>query len=513
MKKLPIGIQTFEKIIEEDCCYVDKTAIAKRLIDSGSYYFLSRPRRFGKSLFLDTLAEIFKGSKELFEGLAIYDSWDWETKYPVIKISFDKGDFRTTEGITTALERSLQMNAECLNIPLDQKFLDYTAFAEFIKKVHDHFQQTVVILIDEYDKPILDNITREEEATNARNLLKVFYSAIKGSDQYLRFVFLTGVSKFSKMNLFSGLNNLQDITIDSNYATITGYTHEDLQEVFGEHLAGVNLEMVRKWYNGYNYFGEPIYNPFDILLFLANDRKFKNYWWETGNPSFLIEKLKEKPYSIPNLETIEVESETLNAFDVEQIDLIALLWQTGYLTFDKEIIDDLTYNVTYTMKVPNLEIQMSLNALFMDYLTAIGEEKASLRSSFSKALRSFDAVKVESILKSLFAAIPSDNYRRNDIAKFEGYYSSVIFTFFTSIGFDVLIEDSTNKGRIDLTIVLPTAIVLVECKVDSSESAIQQIHDRKYYEKYRSSEKPIYLMGINFSSKERNVAVFEWEKM
>ena len=252
LKKLPIGIQTFSKIIEENCYYVDKTEIALRLIERSGYYFLSRPRRFGKSLFLDTLSEIFLGSKELFKGLYIYDKYDFKP-HPVIRISFGSGDFADVETINRKISLNLENNQEELEIECEKQSND-DCFVELIKKSYKKYQAKVVILIDEYDKPILDNITNKEMATKARSILRNFYGVIKDSDRYIRFVFITGVSKFSKLNLFSGLNNLEDITVNPEYAEICGYTHRDLEEVFGERLKGVDLELVKRWYNGYNYF-------------------------------------------------------------------------------------------------------------------------------------------------------------------------------------------------------------------------------------------------------------------
>ncbi len=513
-KKLPIGIQTFEKIIDGNYCYVDKTGIANTLIENGSYYFLSRPRRFGKSLFLDTLAEIFEGNKELFEGLAIYDKWDWDTKYPVIRISFGSGDFGTADSIKKQIYGIIERSCIEFDIPTDevdkQRGIGDT-FYNLIAALYSKFKYKVVILIDEYDKPILDNITNREQATSARDILKNFYSAIKDCDRYIRFVFITGVSKFSKMNLFSGLNNLEDITINEEYGTITGYTHNDLQAVFGEHLKGVDLEKVKRWYNGYNYFSEPIYNPFDILLFISNKCEFNNYWWESGNPGFLIEKLKEQKYYIPDLEEITVSRETLNAFDVDNIDLVALLWQTGYLTFDKKI--EFAGGMQYKMRIPNFEIQASLNSLFADYLTNIKAEKSKKQLSLYQNILDNDFNSFKETLTSLFASIPYNNYANNIIANYEGYYSSVVFTFLASLGFDIISEDTTSKERIDLTLKTENSIVIIEFKVDSKEKPIEQIKIKKYYDKYLNENKDIYLVGVNFCSEEKNISDFLWEKM
>lgn len=518
MKKLPIGKQTFRDIHGpgKDYVYIDKTKHAWEMIEAGSdYYFLSRPRRFGKSLFLDTLSEIFKGNKELFKGLYIYDKWDWKEQFPVIRIDFTGGSFSTQELINEMLRVKLKSNIKHLGLDKESCFHQEPGIflQNVIEQTASKFKQKVVVLIDEYDKPILDNIGKEDKtvALQAREILRSFYSAIKACDQYLRFVFITGVSKFSKLNLFSGLNNIQDITIDRNYATITGYTQKDVELHFKEYLVDVNLEAVKNWYNGYNYFGEAIYNPFDILLFLSNDSEFSNYWWETGNPSFLVEKLKEGNYFLPELENIVVGKETLNAFDVEHIDLTALLWQTGYLTFDKKISEG---NVTfYKMKVPNLEIQSSLNVLFFEYLTCLNGERVRRHLNLNKAFRhaDFDGVKKE--LVALFASIPYENYVNNNIADFEGYYASVLFAFLSSIGYEVKTEESTNRRRVDMSLIGDENIFIFEFKVDMpAESALHQIETKKYYEKYLAANKTIYLIGIHFCSKEKNITGLEWKE-
>jgi hypothetical protein len=514
-KKLPIGIQTFRDIRNpsDNYVYIDKTATALELIQSGRYYFLSRPRRFGKSLFLDTLSEIFKGSKHLFEGLEIYDKWDWADTSPVIRISFAVGDFSSLDGINFRIKSILDEN--CNNLGIPQPAADMVQAGDYFKKVirtvSEKYSVKVVILIDEYDKPILDNIHLDDKtpATDARSVLREFYSAIKDSDEFIRFVFITGVSKFSKLNLFSGLNNLNDITIDPDYATITGYTHADIQEQFTDYLGGVNLEKVKSWYNGYNYFGEPIYNPFDILLFFSKKASFSNYWWETGNPSFLIEILKKKKHYLPELENIVVSSGTLSSFDVESIDIVALLWQTGYLTFDKEI-EEAGFK-SYKMKVPNVEVMQSLNTLFIDYLTGLDARLTSKQLECVRAVISADMQRLEQSIRSLFASIAHQNYSNNPVAEYEGYYASVMFTFLSSLGFHAVAEETTNLGRIDLALKAENGVFLFEFKVDAKEeAALMQIKEKKYHEKHLGS-KPVYLIGMHFCSTERNISAFDWE--
>ena len=507
MKKLPIGIQTFRNLIEEGYVYVDKTPFALKLIESGGkYYFLSRPRRFGKSLFLTTLKEIFEGNRDLFKGLYIYERYDFKP-HPVIRISFGSGDYSEIEAIKRTIFYILDENMENLSVQCKNRDDYKICFSELIKKVYLKYKEKVVILIDEYDKPILDNILNKDRAREARDILKNFYSVIKDMDEFIRFVFITGVSKFSKLNLFSGLNNLEDITVDTEYADICGYTQKDLETVFSDHLKGANMKLVRRWYNGYNYFGEKLYNPFDILLFISKKFEFRNYWWSTGSPSFLIDKLREENFYIPALEGARISEEELDAFDMDRIGLLTLFWQTGYLTF-KERYTSSTGRIRYTLTIPNLEVQYALNELFIDYLTGHYNRKLENEDNLIKALIEGDFEYLIESLRSIFASIPYQSYANNIISKYEGYYSSVVYAYLCALGYEVIPEDNTNRGRIDLTLKLPDKVVIIEFKVDSNEDPIEQIENKRYYEKYISINKTIYLLGIKFDSKERNI--LEW---
>ncbi|MCP4350803.1 MAG: AAA family ATPase, partial [Desulfobacterales bacterium] len=294
MKKLPIGISTLSEIIKGDYVYIDKTQQALELIESYKYVFLARPRRFGKSLFLDTLAEIFSGNKELFNDLYIHDKYAFEA-YPIIRISFS-GDLRSPEGLRKTLMASLRQNRKRLGIECHDDTNFAVCFKELIENVRNTYQQGVVILIDEYDKAILDNLDQLDVALENREIIKSFYSVMKDCDRYIRFVFLTGVSKFTKTSIFSGLNNLIDISIKPRFARICGYSATDLQQNFPELLRRVDYDKVRDWYNGYNFMGKKVFNPYDILLFIDNDYQFKSYWFETGTPSFLVKKIKENRY-------------------------------------------------------------------------------------------------------------------------------------------------------------------------------------------------------------------------
>ncbi|HID03464.1 MAG TPA: hypothetical protein EYP18_09700, partial [Desulfobacterales bacterium] len=460
---------------------------------------------------VSTLHELFRGERELFKGLYIEDKWNWDTKHPVIKISFGSGDFSTETGFSIRFNRILQDNSEEYGIDCSSGSNDAgDRFHYLVTRLYKKYGQKVVILIDEYDKPILDHITDRELARRNRDKLKSFYSTIKDMDEYIRFVLITGVSKFSRLDLFSGLNNLNDITIDPAFATLCGYTHEEVKSAFREHLKGVDLDKLKEWYNGYNYFGEPVYNPFDILLFLDKGKEYRPYWWSTGNPGFLIDLLKEQPRYLPDLENCMVDDLVLDAFDVDYIDIAALLWQTGYLTFKEKYqgID----GIEYRLCLPNKEIQISLNRLFIQYLTGLKAELRHGKRQVIHALLNADMDGFHNALRALFASIPYRNYANSIIQHYEGYYASVVYAYLASLGLKIIPEDVTNKGQVDMTVFAGDRVYVIEFKVDGPGSALLQIKGKGYHEKHLASGQIVYLVGIEFSSEEKNIVNFEWEK-
>ena len=517
MKKLPIGIQTFRVIREGNYCYVDKTPLIARLVDEGRYYFLSRPRRFGKSLLVDTLAEAFAGTQELFTDLYLEHNWDWEEKSPVIRLDFGVGVLQSRAELDRSILEQLSAHAEKYAVVLKEYVDIHLLFAALINALCEKMG-SVAILIDEYDKPILDNISVPVVARELREGLKNIYSVIKSQDACLRFVLLTGVSKFSKVSLFSGLNNLEDITLDQRYATLCGYTEVDLDEVFGEHLMDVDRTELRRWYNGYNFLGEPLYNPFDILLFLRN-REFRNYWFESGTPTFLVELLKERRFYLPEMEALEAGEELLGSFDVDCIEPETLLFQTGYVTILERRRLGVLYK--YSLGFPNLEVKMSMTRALLNAYTPDQQGKERLQNRLFMALEKNDIDAIEGIFHAFFASIPHDWYRKNEIAGYEGYYASVVYCYFAALGLDVRPEDATNKGRIDMSVRFAGRFYIFEFKVNEiggPGSAMAQLKARKYHEKFlepgKSDAVPeIYLIAVEFSRKERNVTHFAWEKL
>ena len=509
LKKLPVGIQTFAKIREDDYLYVDKTGIIGDLIEKGSYYFLTRPRRFGKSLLVSTMQALFEGREELFSGLAIHDHWDWEINYPVIKISFG-GVARNLADMQQDVVNILEENQRRLDISCPRPDDIGGCLKFMIMEAEAKYGQKVVVLVDEYDKLIVDNLDQPEVAKEGREVLRDLYTTIKDSDEYIKFAFLTGVSKFSKVSVFSGLNNLEDISLGSDYATLCGYTQNDLETVFTDHLAGADMERVREWYNGYNFLGEAVYNPLDILLFIKNGLIFKSYWFATGTPTFLIKLIQQSNFFTPKLNDLRISDILIDSYDIENLELEPILFQTGYLSIKS--VEDVGFGQEYKLGFPNKEVAISFNDVIISYLTN-ESNVLPFKKSLLACLKEADFKTLEKLLRALFASIPYNNYVNNTISSYEGYYASVICAYFTSLGLNLTPEDVTNKGRIDLTIKLNEYIYIIEFKVDGEGQALAQVKAKGYHEKFLGSGKTIYLVGIDFNADEKNLADFAWERV
>ncbi len=508
-RRLPIGIQTFRKIREENCYYVDKTPHIRRLMDEGTHYFLSRPRRFGKSLFLDTLKELFEGNEALFEGLHIHGHWDWSVRYPVVRLSFGSGNFKEDDYLQanvmeqlTAIEKRSGVVAEAVTAP--------GRFASLIEALHERAGQPVAVLVDEYDKPILDALEVPEVARANRDFLRGLYATIKDSDAHIKFTFLTGVSKFSKVSLFSGLNNLTDITIDPQYSAVCGYTEEDLDTVFAPELPGLDRDEIRNWYNGYSWRGdEKVYNPFDILL-LFRRHSFEAYWFETGTPTFLIETLLSRGVGALALDNMLGSDDLLSAFDVDHIATEALLFQTGYLTIHQT--EPRGGDMYYRLSYPNREVRQSLNKSLLNHLTGDPSQRTEHRARLYDLLLINDFASLESLFKAFFASIPYQWHTNNEIANYEGYYASVFYSYFASVGFDIVVEDSGSDGRLDMAVRFNDNVYLFEFKVvelASEGAAMAQLQEKGYADKYRSLDQPIHLIAVEFSKDTRNITAFE----
>ena len=479
-RRLPLGIQNLREIREEGCYYVDKTPWIGQLVDRGKYYFLSRPRRFGKSLLLDTIKELFEGNEALFRELAIHDRWDWSASAPVVRLDFAGGSYGSPED----LDARLRVQFDRLESAHGLESRYETAperFGHLIWSLHERTGRRVVVLVDEYDKPILDTLQTPEVAVAHRQALRGLYGVIKASDAHVRFAMLTGVSKFTKVSLFSELNNLTDITLDARYGAICGYAEEDLDAVFAPELAGLDRERVRDWYNGYSWGGpERVYNPYGLLR-LFDSRKFTGHWFETGTPKFLVETLIGRGVSSVSLDgTLSTES-LLSVFDVEAIGTEALLFQTGYLTIAGE--EDRARGTTYRLGYPNREVRQGLNEHLLAGLVRNPERQRANADRLEALLENHDCAGLKELFRAFFASIPYEWYTRNDIARYEGYYASVFYSYFAALGYEVTVEDSSNQGRLDLAVRAGGRVYLFEFKVREQSppgSALAQLQDRDY---------------------------------
>lgn len=491
-------MQTFEKLISGDYLYVDKTRdIYNLLAGGGQYYFISRPRRFGKSLLISTLKELFSGNRELFKGLWIHDKIQWQ-KYPVIHMSFLGLKYNNPEELNRTLEFLIDQNAQTYGIQLKQQGFDQR-FNELIRELAR--EAPVVILIDEYDKPIIDNIENREIAKQNRDILRTFYETVKGSDEFLKFCFITGVSKFSKVSVFSGLNNLNDITMDARYATMLGYTEDELLRYFPVNGPDSPLaDRIKRWYNGYSWDGVNfVYNPLSILLYFEK-KAFKNYWFSTGTPSFLVKAITEKDIPAIEFERTEVDDTTFESFDIGAIEVTSLLFQTGYLTIkEKNEYDEETL---YTLSYPNREVRESfLKHLLKGFTETRPSENLKTLKSVKEALKEGDLDGLFKTIQTLFSSISYNMF----VAHREGYYQTVIYLVLRLAGITIQTEKETNIGRIDAVAETGEHIYILEFKIGSSEEALAQIKEKKYYQPFLASGKGITMVGIGIDTGERNL--------
>jgi hypothetical protein len=504
MRKYPIGLQNFRKIREEGFLYIDKTEIIHQLITSGNYYFLSRPRRFGKSLLLSTIKEIFSGSKELFQGLWIENNWNWEQKHPIIQLSINQINYQA-KGLYKALNDELAIIAHELNIQIVAPELK-DRFRELIQKAAQQYGR-VVILIDEYDKPIIDNLEHTTSAEEHRAVMKNMYSILKDADPYIRLLLLTGVSRFSKVSIFSDLNNLNDITLHPWYATLTGVTQQELELNFDVELNDIKktqpdvLAELKNWYNGYswNNGADKVYNPFSLLKFMEH-RQFNNFWFETGTPTFLVQQLKKhKAY---DFEQIQAGAEELNSFYIEHIHPTTLLFQTGYLSIKGYDPTGRVYELGY----PNLEVKASLlDYLLSAYRYSLPANSTPLAAQIFRAFQSNDIDTVVHTLNTLMASIPYDLWKNAS----EFYYHTIVHLTLTLVGTYIQSEVHTAKGRCDAIVQTGTHIYALEFKLDKPvDEAIQQIKEKDYLGPYTADKREKVAIGISFSSENRKVEDF-----
>ena len=517
--KLPIGIQDFEKIRTGGYLYIDKTEHVYRLVSEGSYYFLSRPRRFGKSLLLSTIKALFLGKRELFKGLAIdqKEDWDWAV-HPVLHLDLNTNKYDKAE----VLERKLEKAIIDWETAYDCSLPDYPLsmrFENVIKAAYEKTGQRVVILVDEYDKPMLQAIGNKELQDEYRGTLKGFYGALKSMDGCIKFAMLTGVTKFGKVSVFSDLNNLEDISLLRQYYDICGISDEELLSYFDteiDHLAEENdmtreecIARLRRMYDGYHFHqkAKGMYNPFSVLNTFKN-REFGSYWFETGTPTYLVELLRRHHYNLEDMSKSEVTADVLNSIDAESTNPIPVIYQSGYLTI-KGYKSEFG---KYILGFPNEEVEEG----FIKYLAPFYLDNREQRSVFDIE-KFFDDVETGNIeqflsrLKSLFASAPYDSVKGDK----ENHFQNMMWVVFKMMGFYSHTEYHTSDGRIDLLVETPQYRYIMEFKLDgTAEEALQQIKDKNYQLQFfgdslatreSQGESKTFIIGVNFSKETRTI--------
>ena len=507
-RKYPIGIQSFENIRKEGYLYVDKTALIYQLVQTGKYYFLSRPRRFGKSLLLSTLQAYYEGKKELFEGLAMASlEKDWKT-YPVLLLDLNARRYEDVHSLVAILNQHLE-SWEAVYGDEKKDRAPEERFAYLIEKICRETGQKVVVLIDEYDKPMLQAIHNKELQSSYRNILKAFYGVLKSKDAYLQFALLTGVTKFSKVSVFSDLNNIEDITLIRDFAGLCGISEEELYATLSTDIqelaeaVGMSYEdtcrRLKEQYDGYHFAERTsgMYNPFSLLNVLKS-KQFRNYWFETGTPTYLVELLKENHYPLEHLTYEQATADTLTGIDTVDSSPIPVLYQSGYLTikdYDPEF-------ETYTLGFPNKEVEEGFTRFLLPYYAHIRSGSSAFHIvNFVKEVRSGNIDGFMKRLQSFFSDTPYELVRDLEL-----HYQNVLFIIFRLVGFYTQAEYHTSEGRVDLVIRTDQFIYVMEFKLDgTAEEALQQIEEKQYALPFVSDSRRLFKVGVNFSNATRNI--------
>jgi hypothetical protein len=503
-RKYPVGLQDFDKIRSQDFVYVDKTPFVHNISSQGGYYFLSRPRRFGKSLLLSTFYYLYLGRKELFEGLYIEDKWDWNRRNPIIKISFASISHKE-KGLYRAISDQLDETIADYGLEIESDSIS-AKFQKLIKALHAQ-QGKVVVLIDEYDKPIIDYLGTPDVniALENRDILKSFYSILKDADPHLELVFITGVSKFSRVSIFSDLNNLTDLTLDKPFDAICGISQQELETNFIEELQETDNEQIKRWYNGYSFGGaNTIYNPFSLLHFFRS-RELKGYWFSSGTPTFLI-NLSRK-YELYDFEEVKINAYALDVYDIERLQLIPLMFQTGYLTIKSQENEGI---IIYTLGYPNLEVKYAYLDMLMTSYTDNDMLTGSIwADDLKKALSLGQVEKLQSLFDSLFKSIPYELWQKQN----EHYYHAIIHLTFRLLGIYIESQVHSSDGRLDALVQTKDYVYCFEFKLNGkAEVALQQIKDKGYLMPYLHANKTCIGIGLNFSKKLKKVEKIVWEK-
>ncbi len=506
--KYPIGIQHFEKLRTDGFVYVDKTALVHKMVQEGNYYFLSRPRRFGKSLLISTLQAYFEGKRELFQGLAMEQlEKEWRV-HPVLRLDLNTEKYDSLDSVDKKLDREFKVWENLYGADPAETTLPMR-FEGIIQRAYEKTGERVVVLVDEYDKPLLQAISNKSLQDEYRATLKSVYGALKSMDGCIRFALLTGVTKFSKVSVFSDLNNLNDISMDNRYTEICGISEKELHQYFNEDIQkmadkdGVTYEdmseRLRQNYDGYHFAPNTggMYNPFSILNVLSK-QQFGSYWFETGTPTYLVELLQKNDYALAEMDNIIVGFETLSGIDAADTDAIPVIFQSGYLTikdFDSRF-------QSYTLGYPNKEVEMGFTKFLLPYYTGSRSTRSAFEiQNFVREVESGDIDGFFTRLRSFFSDTTYEVIRMQEL-----HYSNVLYIVFKLLGFYTQVEYHTSNGRIDLVLQTPDYIYVMEFKLNgTAEEALQQINDKGYALPFASDTRALYKIGVNFSPETRNI--------
>ena len=510
--KYPIGIQNFEELIQTGCVYIDKTGLIYKLIDEGKYYFLSRPRRFGKSLLISTLEAYFSGRKELFEGLAISKLEENWTTYPILHLDLNSREYKDASSLEAELNRHLEQWEKLYGDEFRTRATE-ERFLQVIGKAYEKTGKQVVILVDEYDKPMLQAIDNKELQDAYRSKLKAFYSVLKTQDAKIRFAFLTGVTKFGKVSVFSDLNHLTDISLDCRYADICGISETELHQYFDEGVEDVSkfnqmskeecYKRLKDDFDGYHFYPGSIgvYNPFSLLNTLSSCQ-FKDYWFETGTPTFLVNQLQKTDYQLQFMTEEELTEDTLNSVEIFEENPLPLLYQSGYLTikdYDKEF-------KTYRLQFPNREVREGFVKFLVPFYTPRHSDKSAFFiGNFVKEARSG---KAEDFMRRMEAFFANGDYAL--MGDKELYFHNAMYVFFSLLGLYVDVERHTADGRMDMLVQTKDYIYIFELKIDqSADVALKQIEEKGYANPFVADSRKLFKIGVNFSTEKR--CVDDWK--
>ena len=508
MKKYPIGIQSFESMRRDRYFYVDKTEHIHRLVSTGRYYFLSRPRRFGKSLLLSTIKAFFEGKRELFSGLAIDSLTDEWTPRPILYLDLNSQKYDTPESLDHIIDEHIA-KWETLYGRNEAEIGQARRFNGIIRRAHERTGHRVVILVDEYDKPMLQAIGNDPLQEAFRNTLKAFYGALKSCDEHIRFAMLTGVTKFGKVSVFSDLNNLNDISMSAMFHDICGISERELEANFAEDISelaraqDITEEQCRaklkEMFDGYHFKGGTpgVYNPFSLLNTFYN-KEFGSYWFETGTPTYLVKLLRLHNYNLNDMDGLETTADVLNSIDAASTNPIPVIYQSGYLTIKGH---DKVFD-TYTLGFPNREVEVGFIKYLMPFYTPVSESKSMFEiKNFTKEVERGDADAFMARLASFFADIPYELQRDLEV-----HYQNVLFIVFRLLGFYTEVEYRTAAGRVDLVLKTPGFIYVMEFKLNgTAEEAIRQINERGYAAPFAADPRKVIKLGVGFSSKLKSI--------